>query len=233
MPDRPDPERPRPLGGLALLLEDLSDALAGQEGWEVTLVGHSMGAIVVNQIVRQFGSRLPIRNLVYMASASTLRDYEEAVIPHLEAQIAAEQAGVEVTRTDVYHITIHRKAEVRQRPAFDLPPRGSLLVWLDDFLNDPRVTLDRSAGRINNLLRVAAVPGRQAIKERIHYKAYGVGRCLRREHPQKHGAFSGNYRFWESECWQPATRNDPLGDGRTCFVPEGWVGYEFAAGGEG
>ncbi len=229
VPREPPDREHNPSGGLALFLEDLSTALEGREGWEITLVGHSMGGIVVNHVVRHFGGRLPIRNLVYMAAANTLREYEETVIPHLRRQVAAERAGTPGVRTDVYHIAIHRKAEVRERPAYDLPPRGSLLVWLDDFLAAPRVTVDRTAGRINNLLRVAAIPGREDIKDRIHYKAYGVGRCLREEHPQKHGAFSSTYRFWESDCWQPATKDYPTSAGRSCYVPEGWDGYDYPA----
>ena len=213
-------------GSLSLFLHRLAAALKEDsrasaepdeaQPWEITLVGHSMGAIVINQIVAHFGDELPIRNLVYLAAADNLRNFEEIAIPHLEAHGEAR----------AYHITLHRKAEVRETNAWDLPPRGSLLVWLDDFLDDPQITEERTAGRINNLLRIAPGPEHdEDVRERIHFKAYGVGSCVRGEHPIRHGAFSRSYRFWKPECWQPANRDGPANDGRSCFVEDGWDSY--------
>ena len=246
-------------GGLALFLEDLSVALkeandgvwdsrhfrtSDDDYWRVTLVGHSMGAIVINHVVRHFGERLPIQNLVYMAAAGTLRDYQETVIPYLNEQEVNEEERKRdnldrqavslpekppILKTNVYHITLHRKTEVRETHALGLPPAGSLLVWLDDYLSDPRLTLDRTAGRIRNVLRVADLPGQEGIEDRIHIKAYGAGRCRRASHPQKHGKFSRHYRFWEPQCWEPANMNldiedpdaDPTDPHRLrCFVQD-------------
>ncbi len=209
-------------GSLARFLHRLSEELEGDD-WEITLAGHSMGAIVINGVVEYFGERLPIQNLVYMASADTLQSFEDVAIPHLERN--AEAA--------VYHLALGRKAEVREVNAFDLPPRGSLLVWLDDYLDDPQITEGRTAGRINNLLRIAPAPELpDDVRSRIHFKAYGHGKCVKGTHPRRHGAFSSSFRFWKPECWEPATRDLPAADGRSCFVPEGWGAYVPSEGGQ-
>ena len=95
-----------------------------------------------------------------------------------------------------------------------------------EFLDSPQITEERTAGRINNLLRIAPGPEHdEELRSRIHFKAYGVGKCVKGEHPMKHGAFSRSYRFWKPECWQPASRDEPASDGRSCFIAEGWDSY--------
>lgn len=97
-------------------------------------------------------------------------------------------------------------------------PRGSLLVWLDNYLDDPRTTRGRMAGRSRNLVRAAAVPGRDPrIEERIHMKVYGSGWCRSATQPQKHGQFSSRYKFWDRGCVDPATGNTScLLEGEPC-----------------
>ena len=89
-----------------------------------------MGGIVTNQILRDYRD-LPIHDVVYMASASSVRGYEESVYPFLEEK---RENGA---YPRVYHLTLHPKAEIRER-GFILAPQGSLLVWIDDFLCNPK-----------------------------------------------------------------------------------------------
>lgn len=91
-------ERPRKdpgfrRGAVALFMDKLvAEVAKSQEGklpgekneeWEFVLVGHSMGAIIVNEIVRYYGEKLPISHIVYMAAACSIRDYEDSVWPYL------------------------------------------------------------------------------------------------------------------------------------------------------
>ena len=65
---------------------------------EVTMIGHSAGTLVINEILRRFD--LPITNLVYLASASTIRDYENIVFPFLLKHDHAQ----------FYHVLLHHDA---------------------------------------------------------------------------------------------------------------------------
>ena len=80
-------------GGVSLFMKEFiykycADIRDHSGEWEITLVGHSMGTIVLNELIRNFGTipaeqcgnpqpiHLPVKNIVYMASASTIRHYE-------------------------------------------------------------------------------------------------------------------------------------------------------------
>jgi pimeloyl-ACP methyl ester carboxylesterase len=213
--DEGKPEMPtahiKPDGALAVFLrrlQDMVDQHGGPEAWDITLVGHSMGTIVLNQMIREFGLKtvtssdgkssttgvaLPFNRIVYMAGAATVRDYQDSLFPYLR----------ENQNTRMYHLVLHPKAEVRERfdpgiPYVDLPPRGSLLAWVDDFLSAPETPLDRTVGRFENLLSaVHNTP--DELLGRVHIKAFGAGRDVRA--PQKHGDFTEHLKFWKSECW--------------------------------
>jgi hypothetical protein len=209
-PDRPT-SRIKPDGALSVFLRQLQDVLArngGVDAWEITLVGHSMGTIVLNQMIREFGAAsttgaggespapraaLPFNRIVYMAGAATVRDYQDSLFPHLRRNRDAR----------MYHLILHPKAEIRERfdpgiPYLDLPPRGSLLVWVDEFLSAPETPLDRTVGRYENLI-TAVHNTPDEVRSRVHIKAFGAGPDVRA--PQKHGDFTSHLRFWKSECW--------------------------------
>ncbi len=47
---------------------------------ELTVMGHSMGGIIINRALRDL-PQLPADNIVYMASADTLQNYLDATVP--------------------------------------------------------------------------------------------------------------------------------------------------------
>jgi len=184
-------------GALAVFLRRLQQTIedpahGGRDTWDITLVGHSMGTIVLSNMLRDFGA-LPFNHIVYMAAAVTVREYEDSLFPYLSRNADAQ----------VYHLMLHQKAEAFERfdpgiPYVDLPPRGSLLVWIDDFLSAPSTPLDRTLGRFDNFVVAAHdIPGR--FRGRIHAKAFGVGSGVKA--PQKHGDFTTRFKFWKSACW--------------------------------
>lgn len=78
---------------------------------------------------------------------------------------------------------------------------GSLLVWIDELLASPLTPMDLVAGRYTNLLAsLHNTPPENGVKERIHIKAFGVGKSLRGTDPQIHGDFD-NYYFWRPSFW--------------------------------
>ena len=101
---------------------------------------------------------------------------------------------------------LHEVAEVRElrKKMLDLPPRGSLLVWIDNFLSSPETPLDRTLGRWENVLQAThVIPN--GVRSRITLKAFGVGKASNvhfpEGNPQRHGDFtkwnSGNQKFWK------------------------------------
>ena len=141
-------------GEIAVFLRELQIFLAAHSpsSWQVTLIGHSMGAIVTNQIVRQF-PQIHFDNLVYMAAACSIRDYEDSVFPYLRRQRIQPTA---MKKTMVYHLTLHEGAERANMFPISSPiplMPGSLLVWIDSFLTNPATPEDRTLGRYANFFR--------------------------------------------------------------------------------
>jgi hypothetical protein len=57
--------------------------------YEITVVGHSMGTMVMNEFLRR-NMDLPYRHVVYMGAACTVRDFARSVVPLLEANCCVE-----------------------------------------------------------------------------------------------------------------------------------------------
>ena len=202
------------IGGVSIFLRRLRDevlngTVADREGtkvrWEVTLIGHSMGGIVVNEILRRFKD-IHFTNVVYLGSAASVKDYESGACPYLMEQ---HSAGRETT---VYHLVLHPKAEIRWNQPPEgmnklvnlLIPRGSLLVWEDEFLTQPTTILDRTVGRWTNLV-MALHDTPVALRKFIKVKVFNAGTD---EDPNYHGDFDEvRFCYWKPEFWKPEFLN--------------------------
>lgn len=210
--------------GILFLMTKLSQ-LQRRTGIQVDLIGHSMGTIVMNRIlfrarpqevetsdaereqakIQALGTpeveRLPVEiplfaNLVYLAAACNLRDLGENAIPYLQQHPDSQ----------LFSVTLHPKSELSESNKWDLAPRGSLLVWIDDFLANPIGQGERTAGRADNLM-VALYLTPPEIRDRVHVNVLPMDD----DHvPQEHGEFTnpadtdGYFKFWEPACWFPA-----------------------------
>jgi hypothetical protein len=162
--------------------------------WEVTLIGHSMGTIVVNEALRRFPN-LNARNVVYMAAALTIEDYEDANLRGANCGYLGSHPD-----TRFYHLTLHRLAEVRERQWMDALPRGSLLQWLDAFINRPIHERQLTAGRALNIVpTLLDLP--EGVVDRVHIKEFDYGEKLPCD-PQMHGEFN-DMLFWRRAFWEP------------------------------
>lgn len=196
-------------GGLSIFLQRFSDKIkedmknGDTRPWEITIIGHSMGTIIVNQILRetmQLKLKLPITNIVYMAAATTVRDFQDSVLVYLH----------EHEKAKFYNLTLHPVAEEREAYGqlgpvpFDPGPRGSLLVLIDNFLSRPLTYLDRTAGRYDNFMpAVHNIP--ETLWPQVHVKTFSTGRSekVMEENPQRHGDFTERFTFWAEDCWKP------------------------------
>jgi pimeloyl-ACP methyl ester carboxylesterase len=167
--------------------------------WEITLVGHSMGAIVMNELVRHHYD-LPYRNIVYMAAACSIRDWEASVLPYLEEHV----------NTRFYSLMLHPTVEARERNFGDVSPRGTLLEWIDDYLEDPKTHIDRMMGKWSNMAEAVHLipPG---VRERTYFRVFGYrdrpdGVWPTPQQPMKHGEFMGtDVPFYRKDFWWPAS----------------------------
>lgn len=190
---------------------------------QITLVGHSMGAIILNRVVRD--TKIEFTNIVYMAAACSIEDFSTSVLPYLRQH----------TNSQFYSLSLHPVAEAGEVTwmAADLVPRGSLLIWLDNFLMNPVTEQERTFGRWRNLFRTSATgepvikrffdnPDSESLKQRLHFRAFSVGagdkdqmrsmkyqwndhpipktRCDRCDTPLAHGDFT-EMPYWSKDYW--------------------------------
>ena len=134
--------------------------------YEITLIGHSMGAILINEMIRLY-PELPISNIVYMAAACSIQDFQHSVIPYF----------VDNDKAKFYNLSLHPISERSENNVWDLIHRGSLLTWIGNFFASPSTHLDRTLGRWENVIQATHIIP-DDIKGRVHLKAFGVGRDL-------------------------------------------------------
>jgi hypothetical protein len=177
-----------PTGAFSLFLRKLSEKVKSDpSSYEITLVGHSMGTIVLNRLMKDFPS-LPCAHIVYMGAACSIADFVDSVVPYLESN----------SRTRFFNLCLHPVAEESESNALEVAPRGSLLVWIDNFLSSPETTPDRRLGVWENVLQAThMIP--QHLRGRICIKGFSAGRTAGK--PQKHSEF-GDIEFWRPELWE-------------------------------
>ena len=195
-----------PPGHLQRFLDRLQKEIAARapgETYEITLIGHSMGTMVLNQLLRR-NPDLACRNIVYMAAACSIHQFTQSVIPYL----------ADHPHTDFYNLCLHPTAEVLDAEDYELPPRGSLLLWIDEFLGTPETPLDRTLGRWDNILPATYVIPLD-MRAQIHIKAFTMTEdrsttdpVTNTPAPQRHGDFT-SMPYWDDAFWKPLAAADP------------------------
>jgi hypothetical protein len=173
----------------------------------IEFYGHSMGAIVGDELMRRFPD-LPYRRIVYMAAADSIRDFSTGALPIVQAR----------DNVEFYNLMLHPMAETRELHYAGVPPAGSLLEWIDEMFESPRSRDDRVMGKWNNIRDTYQhfAPGAM---RRMHFRVFplqenmsdqrvferecargqpdpeDVRRSIVRCHPLEHGEFN-RYSFW-------------------------------------
>lgn len=190
-----------PTGALAKLMRALRGLKTKDSNgpqYTITLIGHSMGTIILNELLRKYSDKekdLLYKNIVYMGAACSINDFESAVIPYLRNNV----------ETNFYNLTLHPSAE-QNETILDLVPRGSLLVWIDTFATKPSTLADLRLGAWNNAIAAwKFIP--QGVRRRITLKGFGINdpKTNTRESgytkPQEHGDFNDE-EFWDPGYWK-------------------------------
>lgn len=185
--------------------------------YQITLVGHSMGAIVLDKTLtalrRHWVGTTALRNIVYMAAASSIEDSLGSVVPVLVCRQKNEHrpgfaqpchAGQkEGIKTDFYNLMLNTKAEVSETFKGGIVPTGSLLISIDQHHENPEHPLRRTFGSEVNVLSSLDIIERRfepAFGD-VNFKAFDSAPNMA---PGKHGDF-GSIPFWRKSTWLPET----------------------------
>jgi hypothetical protein len=189
-------------GDLWYLFSVISELPEGERP-AITLIGHSMGAIVVNEILRNFPD-LPYRNVAYMGAAASVRDTLSA-LDH-------------VTRINprpdlrFYNLSLHQDAEANEVGYLGTVSKGSLLEWVDRMYTTPATFGERTVGKWINavMARGDFLPLESRLQ--LSFKRFGLS-CAE---PLKHTEFDE----YEPRAGCPETRT-PYLHPTFWTVPEG------------
>lgn len=108
---------------------------------EITLVGHSMGTLVIDRILQAF-PEIHFKRIIYLASASSIEDFERFVAPYLNDHVDTEFWTISLFYTD----------EAWENEWYLVfVDRGSLLVWIDSFFENAVTPRQKRLGKISNL----------------------------------------------------------------------------------
>jgi hypothetical protein len=186
-------------GAIAMFFAKLQEKTGSR--CQITLITHSMGAIVGNRIIVSY-PKLDFRNIVYMAAACSVHEFESSVVPYM--------AMAEHSSTRFYNLSLHPRCEAGEialspgRFSFDLAPRGSLPVWIDNIFAKPPSEGQRRLGIFQNaVLASHNIPQGQRSKYTLKHFGFGNrnrvnGRIL---NPQHHADFS-DAPYWQSCFWK-------------------------------
>ena len=136
---------------------------------DITLVGHSMGTLVLDSLLLVLPD-LPFKRIIYLASASSIDDVQYSILPYLRRHKKAEFYAFSLSEGDeVREVNGRCPLEEVCLPSFlDPLERGSLLVWIDSFLEDIYRPYQLRFGRGQNLARANYAPPRD-VKNRFRY----------------------------------------------------------------
>ena len=160
--------RDRVTGGFALFFDRLRCEL-GREGVfeidgnkvevELHFYGHSMGALVGNELLSRYDD-LPWKKVVYMAGASTIRDFRLLAAPTIRDN-----------EIEFHNLSLHPISESRELFWGGVPPQGSLLEWIDELFEEPRTADQRTIGKWTNIEKVLPALD-QELKDRMHFRVF-------------------------------------------------------------
>ncbi|HSN65186.1 MAG TPA: hypothetical protein VLS94_01040 [Fusibacter sp.] len=201
------PKRQLGSGALFSFLEKLNQPQI-KTGINITLVGHSMGAIVVNKIIL-LEPNLPYKKIIHLASADSINNLFNIVVPYIDYDIekckkSGPSSDCNEQTVKFYSFMLDPDNENREESWSGLLPSGSLLTWIDEMYTSPETVFDRRSGRWDNIKKV--IPYLPAdVKWNMHFKILGIKgteKCTNEKNcPQKHGDFD-EIRFWDKTTWE-------------------------------
>ena len=179
-------------GGLQYVLSDVFVPLkqADQPARKLSLLGHSMGAIVLTELLR-LAPDLSFDNLVLMGAAVDMRAFVYALR-------AAHVMNDEQSTARVYSLSLHPHNEALELTGFGTMPSGSLLQWIDEAYQAPPAQLDRVLGKWRNLPALERVFP-ETVAAKLTFKMFGYADG----EPMTHGALNDIDKcYWRASYWK-------------------------------
>lgn len=185
-----------PKGTYALLCERLIQIQKKHPEIKITLIGHSMGPYLINEIISKYGAQLNFHNIVYLASATSVKESCQIVAPYLRRN----------PQTKFYNITCHPRAEEYEMMMYGVLPHGSALEWITRYFITPVDCDDFSIGIWS--VAFACLPRHmRGCEHQVINKAFGIrdpvtNRTQDYDMPESHTDFSHpELHFWEESFW--------------------------------
>ena len=174
--------------------------------YQISLVGHSMGTIVINKFLSNYHQQIQdsgaVKNIVYMAAAASIEDSLEAIAPI----VTCTRNRFCKNTPNFYNLMLNRVAEVSETHLGGVVPTGSLLISIDQHLDNPQHPLQRTMGAEINVFAAFDVIWEKLklSNSKVHFKSFD-----RHPHtlPNKHGDF-GLFPFWLEETWNATTSTE-------------------------
>jgi len=193
--------RPQMSGALPALMQAIADV---KPGARFTVIAHSMGALVANELVLRYGNRkfrgpdqrerpqaMAFDTIVYMGAACSMREFAGSVLPYVR-----DHDG-----TQFFNLCLHPYDEADDRYVFGTLPHGSLLDWIDDYITEQESALDRTLGKWNNAMD--GLPLVDYLVDRVRKRIVTKGFPRRGPGPHDHGDFNDPTQgYWREEFWQ-------------------------------
>jgi pimeloyl-ACP methyl ester carboxylesterase len=191
-PGNREEKEPPPTADRAAKEKLIRDTLANAE---ITLIGHSMGAIVINELLERFNS-LPYTDIVVMASAASLRDTRRV----LDRFFEESKRRVD---TYFYSLMLHPLNDAREHVYGGTVPSGSLLMWVDEMYNVAKTPDDRVFGFWPTAKSARHMFGRTTQEHMLH-RVFSRPQSAKHAptNPIKHGQFNEDDTcFWRPSFW--------------------------------
>lgn len=205
------------VGPVYKLFQVIRDNLKDQE---ITLIGHSMGAIVASEVVNAFPD-LPYRNIVFMGAAVSIKEFSNSVQRVLKSRLDKSSPNIgDCDRRQVdmrgdakeavkkpfcfFNLSLHPYAEATEENGFGAAPSGSLLEWIDNNFTRPADIADRTLGRWANISPIRYTLDQTLLDNGyMHFKRFGLdfdgphshGGLANPEESSKYGA------YWSPDYW--------------------------------
>lgn len=202
--DRWQPKGIQPVPGGHIFRQILALSENPADRPDLTLIGHSMGTMVINSALQRFqtqwqDSRM-IDDVVYMAAAASIEDSLAALKPIL----ADPDPDADSDAVNFYNLTLNRIAEVSEVHLGGLIPTGSLLVSIDQHHERPEHPLRRTFGsEVNVLSSITLI--QEALRDAEGTLVFKAFDRYEGSLPQQHGDF-GKIPFWRKETWRLSTQ---------------------------
>ena len=182
-------------GAMSQLMDRLSVMSKNDNEIEFTLIGHSLGPAIINELLMRY-NKLPYKDIVYMAAACSAKETAEAVVPYLRHH----------PDSTFYNLCVHPNIDSQDMMIYGVLPKGSVLEWINLFFSHPITPSDHAVGEwltaAENLPKLT-----RGVQKQVVIKGFGVGDPRTNDiilnMPEQHTDFSNpELLFWEKRFWE-------------------------------